>query len=224
MGIESKIPIINEKSLKYNIANQGGACETFMVLKNITGLWLLEECRRAWSKTRKYSTGELVQMAEDSGFVGTVIDPDHPDFLAPESMPEAIDRFCRNTDQPAPSSKRQYIRVILESLALVYRRTLERLEDLGGKKIERIHIVGGGSQNKLLNQLTANATGLPVYSGPSEATSIGNILMQTKAMGRLRIAQGSKNTYTFLSTVGIAAATNVMANTVSGQGAIGIQV
>ena len=185
MGIESKTPIINEKSLKYNIANQGGACQTFMVLKNINGLWLLEECRRKWPKAQQCSTGELVQLAEDSGFVGTVIDPDQPDFLAPESMPEAIDRFCRRTDQPVPSSMGQYIRVILESLALVYRRTLEKLEDLGGAKIERIHIVGGGSQNKLLNQLTADATGLPVYAGPAEATSIGNILMQTVAMGRL---------------------------------------
>jgi len=185
MGIESKVPVINEKSLQYSIANQGNVCQTYMVLKNITGLWLLEECRRAWSKTREYSTGELVEMAENAGSLGTVVDPDHPDFLAPESMPKAIARFCRNTDQPVPTDIGQYVRVILESLALTYRHTLEILEDLVGSKIERIHIVGGGSNNALLNQLTADATVIPVYAGPAEATSIGNILVQALAMGRI---------------------------------------
>lgn len=185
VGIESEKPIINKKSLEYSIANQGGVCRNFMVLKNITGFWLLQECQREWSKTREYSADDLAKMAENTGFPGTVIDPDHPDFLAPESMPEAIYRFCRNTDQPVPSDIGQYVRVILESLALTYRHTLERLEGMGGNKIERIHIVGGGSQNKLLNQLAADTSGLPVYIGPIEATSIGNILVQALAMGRL---------------------------------------
>ncbi len=185
MGIESKTPIINEKTLEYNIANQGGAGQTFMVLKNITGLWLLKECRNTWAKAREYSYGELVQMAEETIPFGAVIDPDHPDFLKPASMPVAIEEFCRTTGQPVPEDIGQFVRLILDSLALTYRHTLKQLEEARGKKIAQINIVGGGSQNSLLCQFTADATGLPVYAGPAEATAIGSVLVQAMALGRI---------------------------------------
>jgi rhamnulokinase len=190
MGIESKTPIINEKTLEYNIANQGGVGQTFMVLKNITGLWLLKECRNVWVKAREYSYDELVQMAEGTIPLGAVIDPDHPDFLKPDSMPVAIENFCRNTGQPVPQDTGQFVRVILDSLALTYRHALKQLEDVKDKKIAQINIVGGGSQNSLLCQFTADATGLPVYAGPVEATAIGSVLVQAVALGRISSLDG----------------------------------
>jgi rhamnulokinase len=185
MGIESKTPTINEKTLEYNIANQGGAGQTFMVLKNITGLWLLKECRNVWAKAREYSYDELIQMAAEIVPLGTVIDPDHPDFLKPDSMPIAIEEFCRTTGQPVPQDIGQFVRIILDSLALTYCHSLKQLEEVKGEKIAQINIVGGGSQNSLLCQFTADATGLPVYAGPVEATAIGNILVQTMALGKI---------------------------------------
>jgi len=186
MGIEAKRPIINEKTFKYKIANQGGAGGTFMVLKNLTGLWLLQECRWEWAKTKDYSYTELVKMAENTAPAGIVIDPDYPDFLKPDSMTAAIANFCQQTGQPCPKDIGQFVRVILESLALAYRYTLEQLEDVRGKKIGQIDIVGGGSQNALLCQFAADATGLPVYAGPVEATAIGNVLIQAKAFGKIK--------------------------------------
>jgi len=185
MGIEARKPIINEKTFKYKIANQGGAGGTFMVVKNITGLWLLQECRREWAKTKDYSYAELVTMAENTAPAGIVIDPDYPDFLKPDSMMAAIANFCQQTGQPCPEDIGQFVRVILESLALTYRYTLEQLEDVRGRRIEQINIVGGGSQNASLCQFAADATGLPVYAGPVEATAIGNILIQAKAFGKI---------------------------------------
>lgn len=182
MGIESQGPIIDKK---YNLANEGGVCGTFRVLKNINGLWLLQACRKKWANTREYSYIELTQMAESAIPFRAIIDPERSEFLNPADMPLAIKRFCRVTGQPVPQGIGQFVRVILESLALAYRHTLEQLTEISGKDIEKIHIVGGGAQNYLLCQFTADATGLPVYAGPIEATAIGNILVQAMAFGRI---------------------------------------
>lgn len=185
MGIESRTPIINEKTLEYNIANEGGVCGTFRVLKDIAGLWFLQECRKEWAKTREYSYSELIKMAENSAPCETVIDPDWPEFLNPPSMLLAIGEFCRMTGQPVPQDTGELVQIILHSLALAYRHTLQQLKEVSGRDIEQIHIIGGGSQNPLLCQFAADATGLPVYAGPAEATAIGNILVQAIAFGRI---------------------------------------
>lgn len=185
MGIESPQPIISDKTFRYRIANQGAAWGEWMVLRNITGLWLLQECRREWAKTRDYAYADLVRMAENARPASAVIDPDHPDFFKPDSMPAAIAGFCERTGQPVPNDIGEVVRVILESLVLAYRYTLEQLEDIRGKKITQLNIVGGGSQNALLCQFAADATGLPVYAGPVEATAIGSVLIQARAFGKI---------------------------------------
>jgi rhamnulokinase len=185
MGIESETPIIDEKTFEYNIANEGGICGTFRVLKDIMGLWLLQECRKEWAKNREYSYRELTELAENTAPIETVIDPDCPEFLNPVSMTQAIEGYCRATGQPVPREVGQFAHTILRSLALAYRYTLGQFEEISGQVIEQIHIIGGGSQNQLLCQFTADATGLPVYAGPAEATAIGNILVQAMAFGRI---------------------------------------
>ena len=185
MGIESQVPVINEKTLKYGFTNEGGLCRTFRVLKNLTGLWLLQECRKEWAKKREYSYSELVEMAENFAPFVSLVCPDRAEFLNPADMPLAIADFCRATGQPVPQEIGQFVRVILESLALTYRHTLEELQEIVATAIEKIHVIGGGSQNHLLCQFTADATGLPVYAGPVEAAAIGNILAQAMAFGRI---------------------------------------
>jgi rhamnulokinase len=185
MGIESPKPVIDERTRKYNITNEGGVGGTFRLLKNITGLWLLQECKREWSADREYSYDDLIKMAGDSPPFGAVIDPDRPQFLKPTSMVSAIGEFCRTTGQPVPQGIGDFVQVILQSLALAYRYVLGQLSEIGSQRITRIHIVGGGSQNHRLCQLTADITGLPVYAGPVEATAIGNILVQAMTSGRI---------------------------------------
>jgi rhamnulokinase len=184
MGILSREPIINEETFKYNITNEGGIYHTFRVLKNITGLWLLQQCRLEWAKTREYSYDELVNMARTSADCNSIIDQDRPEFFNPPNMLTAINNFCQETRQAIPQDIGQYVRIILRSLALAHRYTLELLKDACNRNIKRLHIIGGGAQNQLLCQLTADATGLPVYAGPVEATAIGNILVQAMASGK----------------------------------------
>jgi len=186
MGIESREPVINRKTLEYNITNEGGVSETYRVLKNITGLWILQECIRAWSAEKVYTYNELINLAEAAERLKMVIDPDWKGFLRPSSMPEAIAEYCRATKQKAPKTHGECVRVALESLALAYRYTKAQLEDASGKEINRIYIIGGGARNSLLNQLVADATGRRVYAGPAEATAIGNLLIQAMARGRIR--------------------------------------
>src|SRR5205823_847985 len=155
--------------------------------KNIMGLWLVQECRRSEARRgRDYSYPQLAQLAADAGPFGSIIEPDAPEFLAPADMPAAIAGFCERTGQPRPEGIGPIIRCCLESLALKYRWALERLEAFRGRRIEVIHIVGGGTQNRLLCQLAADAAGRPVIAGPVEATATGNVLMQ--ALGRGHIA------------------------------------
>ena len=186
MGIESKKPIINDNTFKYNITNEGGICGTFRVLKNLTGLWLLQEYHRQEDKAQEYTYAELSNIAINTASIRSVIDPDATQFIKPESMSGAIADYCRSNGQHVPQSIGEFVRIILESLALAYRYTLCQLEEISGRKITQINIVGGGSQNQALCQFTADVTGLPVYAGPVEATAIGNVLVQAMAQGKIK--------------------------------------
>jgi rhamnulokinase len=185
LGTELRAPVISAKARDLNFTNEGGVCGTIRLLKNITGLWLLQSCRRVWEAAGdRVEYGELLAAAGDErlAFV-SLIDPDHPTFLNPPDMPAAIAAYCRQTGQPEPATRPAYARTILESLALKYRVTLDWLEELTAQKMTEIRIVGGGSRNRLLNQFTADATGRTVIAGPMEATALGNIAMQMLATG-----------------------------------------
>ncbi|MCS6978186.1 MAG: rhamnulokinase [Gemmatales bacterium] len=187
MGVETPRPVIDDRTLRYNFTNEGGVNGTTRLLKNIMGLWLVQECRRAWEREgRSYSYDDLVRMAEETPPRGPVVDPDDAAFLLPEHMPAAIAAFCRRTGQAEPQTPGAVIRCALESLALKYRWVLERLEELTGNRIQTIHIVGGGSQNRLLNQLTADVCNRLVLAGPVEATAAGNAVTQLMGLGELK--------------------------------------
>jgi len=186
MGVEAHQPVVNEKALEYNFTNEGGVFGTWRLSKNIMGLWLVQECRREWiRKGEELSFDTLIQLAAESEAFLSVIDPDFAGFLHPGNMPSRIQEFCGDTDQRVPQTKGEIIRVALESIALKYRFMLERLEELTCKHLDPIHIIGGGSQNRLLNQFTADSIGRRVITGPVEATAIGNILMQAIGMKHL---------------------------------------
>jgi rhamnulokinase len=179
MGVELAEPLINESTLAANFTNEGGVASTTRLLKNIMGLWLVQECRRAWENAgNTYSYEQLTKLAEAAAPFASLIDPDDPRFMLPPSMPAAIADFCRERGQPSPSEPGPVIRCCLESLALKYHWALRKLEELTGKTIDVIHVIGGGCQNALLCQWTADACGVPVLAGPVEATALGNILMQ----------------------------------------------
>jgi rhamnulokinase len=183
MGAELPEPVINEQSLAFNLTNEGGVGGTFRFLKNITGLWLVQECRRAWARQgEEFSYDDLTQMAAQATPLQSVVDPDYGEFLKPGDMPARIRAFCEMTDQPVPQGKGAVVRCALESLALKYRWVLERLEEILGRRLEPIHIVGGGTQNWLLNQFAADATGRRVVTGPIEATAAGNVITQMMAL------------------------------------------
>jgi len=183
MGIESDHPLISEEIQKLNFTNEGGVEGTTRFLKNIMGLWLLQECRRTWSAEHDYSWPEMVEMSLNAQPFKCLIDPDAREFLNPGDMPAAIAAFCAKTGQPEPETHGEIIRTIFESLALKYRATLDSIREVSTSEIEKIHIIGGGANNELLCQYAANATNLQVYAGPTEATAIGNIMMQAKALG-----------------------------------------
>jgi sugar (pentulose or hexulose) kinase len=184
MGVELDQPLINDKALQYNYTNEGGVGGTIRFLKNIMGLWLVQECRRHFAKEGKeFSYAELTKMAADAPPLQCVVNPDHAPFGSPGDMPPKIADYCRKSNQRIPSTPGEFVRVCLDSLALAYRRTLAGLEDLLGRRISVIHIVGGGTQNELLTQMAADACNRPVVAGPVEATAIGNILVQAMATG-----------------------------------------
>ncbi|MGC4002558.1 MAG: rhamnulokinase family protein [Pirellulales bacterium] len=191
MGVEVPRPVVTPRCLELNFTNEGGVGGTTRLLKNIGGLWLVQECRRIWKATgQTLEWADLMRMAEAAEPLRSIIEPDDRVFLAPESMPAAIRNFCRASNQPVPESPGQIIRTALEGLALKYRKVLGNLEELTGGRIGTIHIVGGGTHNTLLCQLAADATGRRVVAGPVEATAIGNLLMQYVSLGELRdIAQ-----------------------------------
>jgi rhamnulokinase len=192
LGAEVDRPIITPQSLAHNFTNEGGLDGKFLLLKNIMGMWLLQECRRAWSGTASvHSYDELTRMADSAPAFGSMILPNDPRYLAPCDMPGYIRDYCRETGQRVPQSQGEIVRCIFESLALEYRRVAEQLETLLGRSVPTIHIIGGGSRNRMLDQFTADATGCTVIAGPVEATAMGNILAQAIATGRLAsLAEG----------------------------------
>ena len=184
VGMEIAAPIINQQALDYNFTNEGGVQNTIRLLKNIGGLWLVQECRRTWARAgQSYDYAQLADMAAQATPFVALVDPDDPSFGAPGDMPARICDFCQRTGQTPPEDKGEFIRSSLESLALRYRWVIEKAVALTGQSVEVVHIVGGGTQNRLLNQFAANATGYPVVTGPVEATAIGNVLMQMLALG-----------------------------------------
>ncbi|HEX9783957.1 MAG TPA: rhamnulokinase family protein [Opitutaceae bacterium] len=186
IGIELPSPLINDAVRAHNFTNEAGFGGTTRFLKNIVGLWLLQESRRAWAREgRPLEYAEIMRQAEAAEPFRSLIDPNDDRFVKPENMPDKIAAFCRETGQPAPETTGQFARCILESLALLYHRALNELEQLTGRRIARLHIVGGGSQSALLNQFAASATGRAVLAGPVEATAIGNVLIQAIALGHL---------------------------------------
>ncbi|MBQ2448236.1 MAG: rhamnulokinase [Bacteroidales bacterium] len=185
MGIEVKDPIITEDSFSMNFTNEGGVEGTTRFLKNITGMWLLEQCRKEWKKKQNvsYSYPVIEQLGTSADAFRSLVDPDDPCFANPPSMTQAIEDYCKKTGQPVPMNHAQFIRCIYDSLALKYKCVLNNLQNVAPFKIEKLHIIGGGAVNKLMSQLTANAVGIPVVCGPGEATAIGNVMMQAKAVG-----------------------------------------
>ncbi|MCP4198715.1 MAG: rhamnulokinase [Proteobacteria bacterium] len=186
VGVELEVPNLTANAQRYQFANEGGAGQMIRFVNNNLNLWLVQECRRHWAKHgRVFDWDDLVTLAEQSEPFLAVIDPNAAEFFLPDSMPQAIQQFCRRTGQTVPQTPGQIVRVILESLAFKYREAVDKLSDIQGRKPEVLHIIGGGGRNRLLNQFAANACGLPVIVGPFEATSAGNILMQMVALGDL---------------------------------------
>lgn len=186
LGVEVDQPVLTPKAAAYNLTNEGGVGGKIRLLKNIAGLWLVQECRRAWAKQGKeYDYATLTQMAAAAEAGVALIDPDDASFSTPGDMPEKIAAYCRKTGQRVPKDHGTIVRVCLESLAATYAKVKAMLEDVTGRHFSRLHIVGGGSQNDLLNQLAADATGLNVHAGPVEATALGNIMAQAIATGNL---------------------------------------
>lgn len=186
MGVELDKPLINAAVQKYNFTNEGGVGGKIRFLKNIAGLWLVQECRRSLARNGcEYSYAELTQKASEAEPLSSWINPDDAAFVAPADMPQAIREYCVSTCQNPPEDEAALIRVCLESLALKYRWTLEKLERLTGRKLDVLHIVGGGTQNTLLCQLTADCLNRTVIAGPVEATASGNVLVQAMARGHV---------------------------------------
>lgn len=184
MGIETEQPIITTESYENNFTNEGGIEGTTRFLKNITGMWLLEQCRKEWERAgRTYSYPEIVQMAEQAVPFRCFVNPDDPCFANPASMSEAIANYCKETGQTVPATDAEFVRCIFESLVLRYNEVIQMLIKMAPFPIERLHVIGGGSKNRMLNQFTANAIGMPVIAGPSEATAIGNSMIQARSAG-----------------------------------------
>ncbi len=186
VGYESSEPVLSERALAMNATNEGGVEGTWRVLKNVMGLWLVQRCRASFeSRGGTDGYGALVAMAEGAPALRSLVDPDDGRFLNPPDMPTAIREFCVESRQPVPGTEAELVRCALDSLALKYAAVLEELESLSGTRFSVVHIVGGGARNALLNQSTADATGRVVLAGPTEATALGNLVWQARAMGEI---------------------------------------
>ena len=184
MGIETKDAVISDRSYELNFTNEGGIEGTTRFLKNICGMWLYERCRKEWpEEVRQLSHPELQGQAMNVEPFRSLINPDDPMFANPSSMIDAIQAYCRQTQQPIPETPAEICRCIFDSLALRYRQVFSWLQEFAPFKLETLHIIGGGSLNKFLNQFTANSTGATVLAGPQECTAIGNVMLQAKAAG-----------------------------------------
>lgn len=186
VGLEVDNPVLTPAALEANVTNEGGVYGTYRLLKNVMGLWILQQCRATWAAGgTTYSYPQLVAMAEEAEPLAALFDPNDDAFLSPGDHPQRIRDWCRLTGQPAPESSGAIVRAVLESLALAYRQVLEQVTAVAGRRVSTLHIAGGGSQNELLNQMTADATGLPVVAGPVEATVIGNAMVQLITLGEI---------------------------------------
>ncbi len=183
LGIESDVPQVSEQTLQMNFTNEGGVEGTTRFLKNIMGMWLIQECKRIWDEEKEMEWQEIVDLSLAAEPFKCLINPDDLSFLNPGNMPVAIQNYCEKTNQPVPQTNGEIARCIYDSLAMKYKFTIGQIESVTGKKIEKLHIIGGGAHNKMMNQLTADAIGIPVFAGPTEATAIGNLMMQAKAAG-----------------------------------------
>ena len=187
MGAELPEPLINDGTRAANLTNEGGAMDTIRFLKNIMGLWIIQESRRQWKREGyDYSFAQMEAWAKEAGPFQSLINPDHPSFNTPGNMPEKIREFCRQTGQHVPETVGEVVRCIYESLALKYRYTVESIDRLMNKKTAMINVVGGGTKDKFLSQMTADACNVPVCAGPEEATAIGNLMMQAIAAGAIK--------------------------------------
>ena len=180
VGVELETPVLSGPSREANFTNEIGVDGTIRYLRNVMGLWLLQECQRTWGEP---DAGRLLAAAEHARPFATIVDPDDADFLAPGDMPARIDAFCTRTGQPVPVDRAAYVRCVMESLALAHRAAVRDAVRLSGRDIDVVHIVGGGARNTLLCQLTADACDRPVIAGPVEATALGNVLVQARADG-----------------------------------------
>jgi rhamnulokinase len=183
VGVETSAPLMTAAALRHNFTNEGGVGGRFRFLKNVTGFWLLQQLVKSWGASAEHET--LVKEAATASSLRATFDPDAACFRGPKDMGKAIDNYCRRNRQPVPRSRAEQVRTVLESLALKYRLVRDELELATGWEIERVHIVGGGTRNRLLCQMTADALGLPVSAGPAEATAIGNIMVQAVAAGQV---------------------------------------
>ncbi|WP_328332076.1 rhamnulokinase [Kribbella sp. NBC_00382] len=180
VGLELDEPVLTAEAQAANFTNEGGVDGRIRFLRNVMGLWILQECLRVWGDD---DLPGLLRAAAEAPAFAVLIDPDDPSFLAPGNMPGRIEEFCARSGQDAPRSRAAVARCVLESLALAYRRTLRLAQEVAGREIDVVHVIGGGSQNELLCQLTADACGLPVLAGPVEASALGNVLVQARALG-----------------------------------------
>ena len=186
LGMETKQPVITEESREAGFTNEAGLGGTTRLLKNIVGLWIVQECRRTWlARGEEYTYEDLARLAADAEPLVSLIDPDWEDFGKPDRMPEKIAEYCTRTKQPVPKTPGAIVRCVYESLALRYEQVLQLAEKLAGRRAARLHIVGGGSKSDLFNQIVADAIGRPVLAGPVEATAIGNLLIQALALGHI---------------------------------------
>jgi rhamnulokinase len=186
VGVETPEPVVTQEAMEANFTNEGGFGGRTRLLKNVMGLWILQECRRQWAREgNDHSYQELARLAKDAPSAGPLVDPDHPTFLPPGDMPSRIRCFCEETGQDLPEEPASVARCVFESLALKYRYAIDQAQSLTGRTVGTVNVVGGGSQNDLLCQLTADAARLPVVAGPVEATAIGNVMVQAFAQGRV---------------------------------------
>ena len=187
MGVELDEPNISSEVMEHNFTNEGGVNKTIRFLKNIMGLWLIQESRIQWDREGELlSFDELERQANEAEPFASLIDPDYPEFQTPGNMPKRIRKYCERTGQKVPETKGEIVRCIAESLAFKYRKTIEGMEEVNGKKYNVVHIVGGGIKDKMICKFTANATKRVVEAGPVEATSIGNVLVQAMAVGAIK--------------------------------------
>lgn len=186
IGLEIDSPVINDESYAANVTNEGGVNGTFRLLKNVMGLWIAQQCRATWrAQGEDYSYDDLTRLANDAEPFRSLIDPDDSAFLPPGDMPTRIREFCQRTRQPVPETVGQVMRAVYESLALKYRLCIDNMIALSGRKVDRLHIIGGGTQNRLLCQMTTDALGRLVIAGPVEATALGNAIVQLIALGEI---------------------------------------